>query len=75
VRLHAAARPRRAWELSTVLLVARVLGLEGLAADPAGDRPGVSCLARIQNDRGGWQPQATLNRSPALPVGCCPSPS
>ena len=21
------------------------------------------CLARIQNDRGGWQPQATLNRS------------
>ena len=29
--------------------------------------PGVCCLARIQNDRGGWQPQATLNRSPGLP--------
>jgi IS30 family transposase len=46
-----------------------------LAADAAGDWPGVYCLARIQNDRGGWQPQATLNRSPVLPVGCWPSPS
>ena len=24
--------------------------------------PGVYCVARILNDRGGWQPQATLNR-------------
>jgi NADPH:quinone reductase-like Zn-dependent oxidoreductase len=31
-------------------------------------RPGLYCLARIQNDRGDWQAQATLNRSPALPV-------
>ena len=22
-----------------------------------------------------WQPQVTLNHSPALPVGCCPAPS
>jgi hypothetical protein len=29
--------------------------------------PGLYCLARIQNDRGGWQLQATLNRSPVLP--------
>jgi hypothetical protein len=28
------------------------LGLEVLAADRAGDRPGVYCLARIQNDPG-----------------------
>jgi hypothetical protein len=33
--------------------------------------PGVYCLTRIQNDRGGWQPQATLNRSPVLPMGGC----
>ena len=32
-------------------------------------------MARIQNDRGGRQTQATLNRSPVSPVGCCPSPS
>ena len=25
--------------------------------------PGVYCLARIQNDRGGWQLYVTLNRS------------
>jgi hypothetical protein len=37
--------------------------------------PGVYCQAQIQNDRGGWQPQVILNRSPVLPVGCCSSPS
>ena len=37
--------------------------------------PGVYCSARIQNDRDGWQPQATLNRSPVFSVGCFPSPS
>ena len=50
----------------TVRLVAGrgVLGLEVLAADPQEIGPGLYCLPRIQKDRGGWQPQATLNRSP-----------
>jgi hypothetical protein len=34
----------------------RCPGVEVLAADAARDGPGVYRLARIQNDRGGWQP-------------------
>ena len=68
--------PRRAGQLSTLLLVAGgAWGWKSWPQTPQVIGPGVYCLARIQNDRGGWQPQATLNRSPALPVGCCPSPS
>ena len=36
-----------------------------LATGPVGNRPGVNCLARIQNDRGGWQLRAALIRSPS----------
>jgi hypothetical protein len=44
--------------------------VEVLAAIPQVIGPGAYCLARIQNDRSGWQPQATLNRSPALLAVC-----
>lgn len=33
------------------------------------------CLARIQNDRGGWQPQATLNCSPVSTAFGLPLPT
>ena len=48
---------------------AGVLGLEVLPQTPQVIGPGVYCLARIQNDRDGWQPQATLNRSPVFSSG------
>ena len=43
-----------AW-LSSVVLVAAFSGWKSWPQTPQVIGPGVYCLARIQNDRGGWQ--------------------
>jgi hypothetical protein len=57
------------------VLLAASWGWKSWPQTPQVIGPGVYCLARIQNDRDGWQPQDTLNRSPVFSVGCFPSPS